>query len=133
MVIRWDKSYSVGVELFDSQHKWLIDIINTLVWISKNDGGGKETKTSVEMMSEIARYSREHLAAEEDAMEKYGYPDLENHRREHDKFRNMVKEIASKHDKVTTLKALKDWFGDHIMVTDKKYCSFFKDIGSQIK
>ncbi len=106
MNIKWDESYGVGVELFDSQHKRFIDIVNTLVWINKNESGNEKTKTSMDMMNELTRYSREHFTAEEDAMEKYGYPDLENHRREHDKFREMVKNIASKPDTATVLKAI---------------------------
>ncbi|GMT41911.1 MAG: hypothetical protein IEMM0002_0322 [bacterium] len=127
MSIQWDEGYSVGVELFDSHHKRLIDIIVKLIDVYIGESGGKKTKTSINIVSELAKYSTEHLAAEERAMEKYYYPDLENHRREHDKFREMVKDIASEPDTAAVSRTLLDWFSNHILITDKKYSSFFKD------
>ncbi len=67
----WTTDLSVGVKQFDDEHKELINIINMLNTAIISD----DPKSHLEkILSNLAKYTRNHFSHEEELMEKHGYP-----------------------------------------------------------
>ncbi|QPJ64855.1 MAG: bacteriohemerythrin [Candidatus Nitrohelix vancouverensis] len=123
--ILWDDKYKVGVEVVDSQHKQLFDLINEL-YKAFNEGHAQERITKV--MDGLVKYTGYHFREEEALMEQAGYPDLEAHKEKH---RKLVAQVMNYQrqlnegelDDGALLKFLKEWLSNHIMGVDKFYVS----------
>ncbi len=126
-IIKWRDSFSVGVQMFDDEHKVLLDIINDMFIIVRDQ------KTVDHLDSEISKliqYTHEHFADEEKAMEKAGYPALTEHKAIHAQllddvtvFKKRVE--AGDEETITTFyHFLRDWLLTHIMEEDMQYKPF---------
>lgn len=128
-LIEWNDDLSVGVALFDNQHKKLVEQLNTLHAAMLE---GKSTDVLGSIFKELSDYTGYHFASEEDAFFKYGYPETDVHIDEHSKLLNKVADLCTQYKKGTLvvsielLDFLRGWVSDHIMKTDKKYSSFLK-------
>ncbi|MDW8094977.1 MAG: bacteriohemerythrin, partial [Caldimicrobium sp.] len=84
-------------------------------------------------LDELVSYASYHFNTEEALMSKYGFPELANHKREHEAFKAKIKEFMDKKAKgevtlsVEIMTFLKDWLVKHIMGTDKKYGPFLQE------
>jgi len=127
--VSWKEEYSVGVEKIDHQHQHLFELINKLI---ERPVSSDDSELVPEILSEMINYAREHFTTEETLMQKYGFPQLELHKKEHDYFINTTAELAIgfKDNKNTTgdemVEFLKIWLTNHILKTDMKYKEFFK-------
>jgi hemerythrin len=127
-LFEWRDKYAVKIEKFDNAHKKIIDMMNELHEIIKlkKDAGAFE-----KVLNELYNYTKTHFNDEVILMQHYGYPDLENHKAEHDKFISQLDDVKQKLGNsanllnVQLLYILKDWLINHIMVTDMKYSGFF--------
>ncbi len=127
----WTPAYSVQVTEFDNHHKKLFSLINDLHEAMKNRCG-KEALEKI--LEELANYVNYHFKEEEKAMIATGYPEYKKHLDAHNQLRKKVKEINQKliEEKVVTMETynlLKSWIETHIMVEDKKYGAYFRNIG----
>lgn len=133
-IIEWDsRIYSVGVELFDQHHKHLVDIINKLnTTITTNNN----KKNIEKIIDELIDYTLFHFTAEEELMQRYEYPnsEIEEQKISHKKFIDNINGFKGKMEGATMLWTssgmldyLSDWLISHILVTDKKYSTFFKE------
>jgi len=127
----WNPDYSVNVAPLDDQHKMLFRLIDDL-GESIRQGKSESLGTTV---IELDNYTLYHFITEERLLESYGYPGLERHRKEHEKFAASVKEFKNKlaQDNSTLsmdiLNYLQNWLKNHILVTDKKYSSYLNEKG----
>ncbi len=121
--ISWQESLSVGIDVIDEHHRYLIHIINDLHDIVVQRRGAHEVAGVLTMLDQ---YAQIHFAAEEKMMAFYGYAESEGHQQLHNHFRKKVKEfyeglhnspLTCKHDMLTYLR---DWLIRHIAVEDKK-------------
>jgi len=130
--IAWNDRYSVGVAVFDAQHKRLFALINKVheAMVLK-----AEKEAVVSILGELLDYTNTHFGKEEEIMKKASYPGYED---QHEKHTKLVAQLCEFKDKceqgsaVLDLKLmsfLKDWLTKHIMGTDMKYKSFFRDKG----
>ncbi len=130
--ITWKDRYSVGVDLFDSQHKRLFTLIND-VHEAMAMGSGKERMGSI--LTELIDYTAKHFNEEEELMKKTGYDGYEAHHEKHTSlvetvvgFKNDFDSGAAEVD-LKLMSFLKDWLSKHIMGTDMRYKKFFKEKG----
>lgn len=125
-LLEWKTSYSVGVPQLDRQHKGLVDLINRLQ-TADHDGD-----VMPEVFEALRAYVRDHFRTEEALLERAGYPDLAEHRREHQVFVDWLKAVQSAYglggaasllinDSVVAF--LKNWLVSHILVSDKAYAA----------
>lgn len=130
--IEWDERYSVGVARFNEQHRRIVGMINRLDEAVQQ---GTERQTLLQVLSDLAGYTKTHFSEEERLMEEHGYPALAGHQEEH---RRLNRELAGLYTSYFTSKApltaemmafLKNWLYDHIQGTDKQYGPFFSDRG----
>lgn len=79
----WDSSLLIGVKAIDEQHKALFDEIHFLQG-QISAGHGQHVVDGV--LSFMDKYVAEHFEIEEALMESLDYPEIEAHRREHQRF-----------------------------------------------
>ena len=131
-LFNWSNNYSVGVLEIDSQHKVLVGLINDL-HDGMKQGKGKEALGGV--LAELVRYTVYHFGFEEKILEGAKYPDLVEHKRTHKDLVAQVQKIKSDYEAGKTVLSmevmsfLKDWLGNHILGTDKKYSSHLNSKG----
>lgn len=129
---QWKAEYSVKVAGIDSQHKKLIQLLDSLN-TAMTEGRGKQVLDQV--LSELFTYAENHFQTEEQYFEKYAYPDAAQHVMQHNDFRKKVSELKTKFDSgnllvtVELLNYLYDWVGQHILKTDMKYSDFLNSKG----
>ncbi len=130
-LIVWSESLSVYVSEMDDQHKVLFNFTNELydaVMSAKKDTLGN-------VLSGMVNYTVYHFSTEEQLMEKYAYPDMQQHRDAHAAFTERVMNYFDQYqngagsDMEGVLAFLKDWWINHIMETDVKLGLFLHSKG----
>lgn len=128
--IEWEDSFSVGVEIFDNEHKKLIEIINRLhlaLLMKETDAVMGKT------LKDLIDYTITHFAHEEENMANQTYPDFFKHKKEHDELIKKVQDYKTQIESGKTtislsiMNFLKEWLMGHILGTDMKYKDFFAD------
>jgi hemerythrin-like metal-binding protein len=126
--VEWKKDYSVNVEEIDTQHKKLFSILNILI---ENKKISVNSKIVTKTLTEMTEYADYHFKTEEEYMEKYEYPELNEHKKEHREFiRKTGQLILGAMEKDTTipdeiLNYLNEWLVNHILISDLKLKPFF--------
>lgn len=90
MYASFDDSLITGNETIDTQHKELIEKINSLV---KSCEETRDKVKAIKMLEYLADYTDFHLKAEEQLQEEVNYPNLEQHKIKHEELRKIVKEL----------------------------------------
>jgi hemerythrin len=122
----WKETYSIGVELIDTQHKYLFDIGNQAYSLLENDLQIDKYDDIALIIEDLRNYFKYHFKCEEDYMLKINYSRYEEHKKEHD---NFIKKINSMQlcdiDKnqqkyiLDLLVFLFNWISKHILEKDK--------------
>ena len=127
--IYWDDSFSVGVEIIDSQHKKLVELINNF--------HNSETNLD-EVVQDLLAYINFHFKTEEKYFIDFGYQKIDEHTNQHKFYEDKIKEIYKKclDEKVDEGKIsseiegfIKDWILNHIKISDKEYTECFHKHG----
>jgi hemerythrin len=125
----WTDELATGIEEIDDQHMHLIGIVNEL-YEAMRKGKGREIISGT--LNDLIDYTDKHFSNEERAFAVYGYPAMEEHRRQHAILIKQLDEQRAKHEKkeisltVSTLEFLTNWVREHIMVEDMKYVPYLK-------
>jgi hemerythrin len=123
------KKYETGILWQDIQHRQLIDLMEKL---SDFNAGEADSKMFTYTTAFLAMYVTHHFNLEEQYMTTYGYPDLEFHLKEHQKYIVMVKEFRRDHKSFSVEgamfleKNILKWILDHIMDNDQKLGEFIR-------
>lgn len=137
----WKEKYKVGVNLIDTQHEELFNRVWEFIQAvqSKNSWESKLDKVK-ETMAFMEEYVVIHFNAEEAYQAKINYPDMENHKKIHRDFKQMI------NDYVTILERdgypekivqelggkLMAWLIMHVAQTDQKIGDYVKNQGGEI-
>lgn len=122
--IEWHQSYSVGVPMFDAQHKRLFSLLNEL---NEAMSQGKGNAAMGKVLNDLVNYTKSHFSAEEAAMREKKYAGLASHKAEHERLAQKVLKFQQEFSQgkiglsVTLLNFLREWLLDHIGGTDKEY------------
>ena len=132
-LMTWSDKLSVGVEVFDSDHKRLVAMVNEL-FDAVNAGKGKDALGRV--LDGLVTYTKTHFAREEEYFKKHGYPDMAAHMKEHHDLATQVLEVQKKWNagqnavlSMEVLNFLKNWLLQHIQGSDRKYGPFLREKG----
>ena len=135
-LVEWDNRYSVGIPLIDEQHKELIRQTNDLYAACLKSE--EEARDFFKMViRSMVDYVGVHFSTEEKMMEKIKYPDLAEHKKQHEDFVKKVLENlqdfedGKKFIPNNFVRFLKDWILAHIAVSDKKYSIYIFDLKKQ--
>lgn len=127
LLLKWDDSYSVGINEIDSQHKKLIELITQLN-TAMSEGKGKDVLGKI--INELISYTKTHFALEEKLFDKVKYADSFAHKGQHKMFIEKVEQFKIDFEKGKTLLTidvmnfLKEWLKNHILISDKKYAPY---------
>jgi hemerythrin len=126
--MEWDKSYSVGVAIFDDEHKKLIAIINDLY---DAIAAGADRIALRSIADRLIEYAIMHLQHEELYFNDWAYPDAEKHTAMHNAMKQLVFSYRARIEEGDPpelaremLEYLRNWLTQHIMVEDRKYGEF---------
>jgi hemerythrin len=123
-LIEWADSLSIGIPSIDEQHKKLVSLINEL-HNAMLERKAKDVMSHI--FDELVAYTRYHFSLEEDLLREHGHPEESNHHLEHEKLAERLFALKEEFDQGNTavtlevMRFLRDWLGNHIVGTDKKY------------
>ncbi|MGQ7793657.1 bacteriohemerythrin [Faunimonas sp. B44] len=122
-LIEWQDRYSVGIEAVDHEHREMIDLINT-VHAELLAGTGGHTIAS--FLGDVLKGISAHFALEERFMREHGYDQLAEHKSEHerllDALRDIMDSFESDPEGASRLlsRQLDDWFTVHFATHDAR-------------
>lgn len=128
----WKEEYSVNVKEIDEQHKKFISIIDDLYQAILNN---KDDEIIVKLLEDLEEYHNFHFSTEEKYFDQFHYEGAEEHKAEHQKARDRIKDIKEKALKNTNeisfelIDFLEDWLVEHVAKLDHKYIKCFNDHG----
>ncbi len=128
MYVMWNRTLQIGIPRVDKEHQYLVTLFNAFYTIYKQ--GATQDKI-FKALNLLAKYADIHFRNEEELMEAGGYPELDDHRREHEmltkqifdlycKCRQGCEEVSEK-----TFEFIKNWLLEHILGMDKKLETYF--------
>ena len=129
-IVWMDEQYSVGVPSIDTQHRKLVDILNTVITAQHEK---REGDVLFELVNELIEYAVVHFAHEEELLTQAGYPALVEHKLAHYEFMKNALQLQSKYWQMDeglaaeTQAALFKWLMTHILKEDRKYIGLIKD------
>lgn len=129
----WEDKYLLGIKEIDEQHSGFFSLVkDNLNRIEK-----PEPEQLGSIINNMEEYLKNHFNTEEELLEKSGYPDFENHKKQHSFFIQKIEimKLELDYDNLFVYEKLidfmKKWFLSHIIQTDKKYrevvSSFLQD------
>ena len=126
--MNWSDAYSIGVPVFDEEHKRLFKMINDLY---ETVDAGSEDVALWNIVCELVDYTATHLLHEELYFFECNYPEAERHVSEHAElrrqafaFRNRININPSPEAAAGLLLYLRDWQVRHMMDEDKKFGAY---------
>lgn len=123
--ILWNPAFSVGNPTLDEQHKKLLAVCNALAECCEMPPSEGVSRFH-ELLDDLAKYARQHFAAEEGILLECGYPSLDEQKAEHFAFEEKLIVIISdatfgKFDIRETARFISQWWSSHILESDMKY------------
>lgn len=136
MPIVWREQISVGNNIIDQDHKYLLCLVNSVELALKHEDTVECLPVYIQ---QLVDYTREHFAREESIQKKAQFPLIDEHKREHmrilDKLSELVKvvddyiekkrrdalgleEEADLNQKIMEL--ARHWILDHVLKEDKR-------------
>ncbi len=123
--VEWDQSFSVGNAVLDGDHRILLTLVNQLV-DAADTGQSREVVGSI--VNALAEYFEQHFRREEAMFRRGGFPDAEEHVRQHHVLEERMRDTRERWRagdrealREDVLAFLKKWLTDHILVADKSY------------
>jgi len=132
MLKTWSDDYSLGIQAIDEQHKGFFEASHRLYDAILNCEGEKMVEESVAFLRD---YANRHFQTEEGFMEKHTYPHLEQHKKLHTGFLEVLDGLMddlelygpSQHLADRALEISQEWLINHIIEEDTRYAQYIKD------
>ena len=122
----WSPAIETGLPGIDAQHKQLFDLAASF------RGEGDQIRV-MKALAALADYANTHLRDEEAMLAAIAYEGLPAHREEHERFRQMLRELLDEARKLSLdqiadrIEALiNGWFYQHILTVDAAYVAVVK-------
>jgi len=93
-LISWDQNIILNVEEMDIEHKQLFVLVNNLRQAMVSPVGKIGVNRA---LKELVEFTREHFATEERLMTAHGYPNYEQHKREHEALLQDVDQLLQRY------------------------------------
>lgn len=131
MYLTWTNSYEVGHPVIDKQHKDLFAQANILLDALKQ-GKGKEELGKIIAFAES--YVLQHFRDEEQALAKVNYPQLQQHKQEHEAFKIELQKLKAKFEQegptptiaIELNAKVVSWLSKHVSGSDQAYAKYLK-------
>ncbi len=116
----WSEEFSIGVPVIDSQHAWLMLLLNGISDAVKT---GQPEEQIQGLLDELIAFTRYHFESEERLMRQYGYAETLIHQQAHRKLLEDLLSIQRRFESASlmlTLQSLKDWLIAHVTGSDRR-------------
>jgi hemerythrin-like metal-binding protein len=128
----WDKTFFVGHELIDDQHRQLFTALNKLVH-SCHKNIREEFNENIKF---LGNYVDKHFTEEEEVQRSYGFPDYPSHKKIHDNYKAAVGKFAAQWLAAGPTEAVLNeirlnvggWLIDHIKGQDVKIGAYIRSL-----
>ncbi|MGF7185854.1 hemerythrin [Desulfitispora alkaliphila] len=136
----WKDKYKIGVPTIDQQHEELFNRVSAFIQKVNQEGDWEEKLEKVkETMAFMQEYVVFHFDDEEKYQEKINYPDLENHKEAHKKFKQAVNNYAKRLEQENYTQELVQefsgklmaWLIMHVAATDQKIGKYVQERGGE--
>lgn len=131
--LKWDKRLEFGIKEIDFEHFKLLEIVNTFLTHATQ---GKSHLVIKQTFKQLRDYAFYHFKDEERVMGESNYPDLLEHKRQHDHFRLRVKDYTlrlylGEDIQLGEMKSfLGKWLLEHLLVHDTKFKEYLNAMPS---
>lgn len=122
-LVKWKDEFSLGIPEIDFEHQELIQLINELlIKISESDISDETSDYLGEIFARISS----HFALEEKIMRERNYDQLQDHKSDHDRLLDEIREIMDDYSDQTEIdtdrfvERLDHWFSDHFRTKDAR-------------
>lgn len=124
----WNDQFATGIRSIDQQHQQLFESVNRLHEAYVKGDPQPEIQKALDF---LLHYTVEHFRAEEDHMERLGYPGFAAHAVEHARLVAQVTALKARFDAGRTMSGdltafFADWLKHHIHQVDMAYVSYLK-------
>ena len=123
-LIQWRKEFATGVAEVDHEHQELVGLINEL---HEQIGADAPRETVSEFLGEVFAKISAHFALEETVMRKHDYDEYADHKADHEKLLDDLRDIMDDFDagrggdyKKALSTAVRDWFVNHFKTKDAR-------------
>jgi hemerythrin-like metal-binding protein len=117
----WNENLSVGIDIIDEHHRYLLDLINDLYEVVINKRGAREV---ARLIKALDAYAKVHFRSEEMMMEHYKFDGIKRQEVQHHAFEAKIREFYEELHanplvaQFDVLSYLRDWLVHHILVED---------------
>ncbi|MBN2064281.1 MAG: hemerythrin family protein [Sedimentisphaerales bacterium] len=134
-IVPWSSVMSVGNKLIDSQHRFLLGVINEVY-------AGVIFGRSVEIFRneypKLLEYAHVHFTTEEAFMKAAGYDGLAEHRQKHEDLKSKLEQMGNRLSEfdeepqayLQICTFLNNWLTNHMMAEDQEYVESIAMLGN---
>jgi len=123
-LIEWREEFDTGVSEVDHEHKEIVDLINELHEAMGDDASRDEIGR---FLGDVFAKISAHFALEETVMRKHNYDEYEDHKSDHEKLLDDLRDImddaeedTGKNYKTALTESVRDWFVNHFKTKDAR-------------
>jgi len=123
-LIQWRKEFETGVAEVDHEHQELVGLINEL---HEQIGADAARETVSDFLGEVFAKISAHFALEETVMRKHDYDEYADHKADHEKLLDDLRDIMDDFEadagadyKKALGAAVRDWFVNHFKTKDAR-------------
>lgn len=123
-LVQWRDEYRIGIASVDHEHQELIQLINDLYAHLQGDA---DKDAVAAFLGEVNAKISAHFALEEKIMRERGYDQLADHKADHERLLDGIRDIMDGYDRGAyrafdeKLAAhLRDWFAEHFRTKDAR-------------
>jgi hemerythrin len=123
-LIEWRSEFETGIAAVDHEHQELVALINEL---HAKIGEKAPEETITEFLGEVFAHISAHFALEETVMRKHRYDEYEDHKSDHEKLLDDIRDIMDDFEdgiytdyETVLAPAVRDWFVNHFKTRDAR-------------
>lgn len=126
-MVQWSDNLALNIDDIDQQHMKFLEIVNELLVAMRNK---KSKEVQSEIIDQLISYAFYHFTKEERYLDESNYPEIKQHKLEHEKFVDKIIKFKKDYDdsKITLsidmINFMNNWWVNHIKVSDRKYLPY---------
>jgi hemerythrin-like metal-binding protein len=119
-LIEWRKEFETGVPDVDHEHRELVGLINALA--DQVESGASRQQIQI-FLGEVFAKIAAHFALEESIMRKHGYDEYPEHKAEHERLLDEIRDIMDEAEadfSAALSEVVREWFVNHFKSKDAR-------------
>jgi len=126
----WNEKYETGNTVVDEQHKEIFHLVQRVI-----DANFESRHEKVnEILNFLAEYTVQHFLDEEKIMLESGYPNFNEHKKQHtdflEKVTKLIKTVSGSTDSIENSivlnKVIVDWLSNHVLGSDMSIAEHYR-------